>query len=295
MAPLWNNPHRASLSGVSGPSAAGSPIRGHDRTPSISSSVGGHGSHAGSTAGNTLRHPPQDPAPGDQPSLLRTTQIGAVASNDGSVAAPFSNRAVLNLQGDLSTMAMGWTPEEWAARRRLVQFWRKQEGNTINATFTPIAPHQFVPNSIVVSCIFREERNECYITSVDTIYLLEALVGVRFTVEEKNRIRRNLEGFKPMTVSKSKADSENFFKLIMGFPNPKPRNIEKDVKVFLWKNLSSALQKILSKYVSLISCGHTGMIRLMRPCIVGHIPKRRRHEADPATIVHGPVSEWLNR
>jgi hypothetical protein len=30
------------------------------------------------------------------------------------------------------------------------------------------------------------------VTSVDTIYLLESLVAVRFTVEEKNRIRRNL-------------------------------------------------------------------------------------------------------
>jgi hypothetical protein len=85
---------------------------------------------------------------------------------------------------------------------------------------------------------------------VDTIYLLESLVGVRFTVEEKNRIRRNLEGFRPLTVSKAKADSEDFFKVIMGFPAPKPRNIEKDVKVFPWKILSHALKKIIGKYVS---------------------------------------------
>lgn len=87
-------------------------------------------------------------------------------------------------------------------------------------------------------------------TSVDTIFLLESLVAVRFTVEEKNRIRRNLEGFRPMTVSKAKADSEEFFKIIMGFPNPKPRNIEKDVKVFPWKILAHALKKIIGKYVS---------------------------------------------
>lgn len=68
-------------------------------------------------------------------------------------------------------------------------------------------------------------------TSVDTIYLLEALIGVRFSVEEKNRIRRNLEGLKPDTVSKNKSSTEEFFKLIMGLPKPKPRNIEKDVKV----------------------------------------------------------------
>ena len=86
-------------------------------------------------------------------------------------------------------------------------------------------------------------------TSVDTIYLLESLVAVRFTVEEKNRIRRNLEALHPLTVSKAKADTENFFRVIMSFPNPKPRNIEKDVKVFEWGQLEDALRKIIGKYV----------------------------------------------
>jgi hypothetical protein len=133
--------------------------------------------------------------------------------------------------------------EEWSARRRLVQFWRKQEGTKITAAFGPIPQSEYSShqNSIIISCIFREDNNCCYVTSVDAIYLLEALVGNRFTVEEKNRIRRNLEGFRPITVSKTKQGSEEFFKLIMGFPNPKPRNIEKDVK---------ALRKIIGKYVS---------------------------------------------
>lgn len=145
-------------------------------------------------------------------------------------------------------MALNWSQEEWHARRRLIHFWRRQEGNTIHCGFQPISLKDRAPNSIVISCIFWEEKNECFVTSVDCIYLLEALVGARFTVEEKNRIRRNLEGFRPLTVSKAKSDSENFFKLIMGFPNPKPRNIEKDVKVFPWKILPSALKKIISKY-----------------------------------------------
>lgn len=105
----------------------------------------------------------------------------------------------------------------------------------------------------------------CYVTSVDTISLLESLVAVRFTVEEKNRIRRNLEGFRPETVSKVKADSEDFFKLIMGFPNPKPRNIEKDVKVFPWRVLATALKKIIGKYASHPSPLGTGCIRLREP------------------------------
>jgi hypothetical protein len=36
----------------------------------------------------------------------------------------------------------------------------------------------------------------------------------------------------------------------MDFPDPKPRNIEKDVKVFDWSLLPQALGKIISKYVS---------------------------------------------
>ncbi|KAK4048974.1 hypothetical protein OIO90_005609 [Microbotryomycetes sp. JL221] len=185
-----------------------------------------------------------------QPELLRTSQIVPTLAEtvEGQAVATFSSKAVLKLHGDLNQMAMGWSNEEWTNRRRLIQFWRQQEGNVINASFRPISQSDYVPNTIVVSCIFRDEWNECFVTSVDTIYLLEALVGVRFSVEEKNRIRRNLEGFKPMTVSKTKADSEPFFKLIMGFPNPKPRNIEKDVKVFQWKVLAGALEKIIGKY-----------------------------------------------
>lgn len=210
---------------------------------------------------STLRHPPLlDPnASAPQPELIRTSQIPstpAVNPFGGGTFATYSNKAILKLQGDLNQMAMGWSNEEWTNRRRLIQFWRQQEGNVINATFRPIGQQDFVPNSIVISCVFRDDWNECFVTSVDAIYLLEALVGVRFSVEEKNRIRRNLEGFKPMTVSKSKVESEPFFKLIMGFPNPKPRNIEKDVKVFPWKILSSALKKIISKYVSILNRLH---------------------------------------
>ncbi|KAL2431609.1 hypothetical protein ABEF94_011865 [Exophiala dermatitidis] len=157
-------------------------------------------------------------------------------------------KANLKLKGDLDTMKDNWTPEEKEARRRLVEFKRGQTNSTITAEFKAVAPQDRQPSSICISCIWWKEKNEFYVTSVDTIYLLEALVGVRFTVEEKNRIRRNLEGFRPMTISKAKADSEEFFKVIMGFPHPKPRNIEKDVKVFPWKILSTALKKIISKY-----------------------------------------------
>jgi hypothetical protein len=71
-----------------------------------------------------------------------------------------------------------------------------------------------------------------------------------FSVEEKNRIRRNLERWKPITVTKSSTESGGFFRLIMDFGNPKPRNIEKDVKCFLWETVATALTQIVGKYVS---------------------------------------------
>ncbi|KAI8647128.1 hypothetical protein BD408DRAFT_358767 [Parasitella parasitica] len=163
------------------------------------------------------------------------------------------SRANLKIMGDLDSMAKNWAADEWEHRRRLVQFWREQNGNEIRCTFDPVAQGERITTNsghIVVSCIYWAERNDCFITSVDCIHLLESLMDIRFSVEEKNRVRRNLEGFRPLTVSKCKAESADFFKLIMGFPNPKPRNIEKDVKVFPWKTLPYALKKIVTKYTA---------------------------------------------
>ena len=205
---------------------------------------------------STLSTPPNTATP----HLVRTSTIqpppGSPAKlTTGATGAPFSPyalyppKAILQINGDLDSMADHWTPEEWSQKRRLVQFWRSQSGTTIHTNFKPVKPDERGPNSICISCILWEERRECFVTSVDTIYLLESLIANHFGVEEKNRIRRNLEGYRPMTVSKGKPESEKFFKVIMGFPTPKPRNIEKDVKVFPWKILATALKKIVGKYV----------------------------------------------
>ncbi|CAN9333038.1 transcriptional regulator medusa [Alternaria alternata] len=190
------------------------------------------------------------------PVLVRATHL-AQASGSTSSVRPFNpyamsqSKAVLKIDGDLDKMADDWSQEELEAKRRLVGFERSQNGSTITTSFEPTPGEGRDARRICVSCIWWEEKDECFITSVDTIYLLEQLVNVRFTVEEKNRIRRNLEGFRPLTVSKARPDSEGFFKVIMGFPHPKPRNIEKDVKVFPWKILAHALKKIISKYLCL--------------------------------------------
>ncbi|KXJ93577.1 hypothetical protein Micbo1qcDRAFT_161591, partial [Microdochium bolleyi] len=90
--------------------------------------------------------------------------------------------------------------------------------------FRPADVSEKLPDSICVSCIYWQDKDECFVTRVDMIKLLEALVAApsRFTVEEKNRIRRSLEGYRPRTVSRAKPDSQDFHTLIMAFPPPKP-------------------------------------------------------------------------
>lgn len=197
------------------------------------------------------------PNSANMPQLIRTSTIQGNSPGSGYGGGyanghwgSYPTKAVLSIMGNLDSMAQDWTPEEWNNRRRIVLFRKKQNGSHLEATFRAVPINERPPNSICISCIYWAERQECFVTSVDTINLLEQLVAApsRFSVEEKNRIRRNLEGFKPITVSKAKAESEEFFKLIMAFGAPKPRTIEKDVKVFPWKILGQALKKIISKY-----------------------------------------------
>lgn len=127
------------------------------------------------------------------------------------------------------------------------------------------------------------------VTSVDTIYLLEAIIGNRFTVEEKNRIRRNLEGLKPDTISKNKDDTKDFFEIIMGFPDPKPRHIEKDVKVFKWEKLAEALTKIISKYVRRLAlCLSPPFVDRLADRLLARVPSQSVAYNGPAPVAPAP-------
>lgn len=208
------------------------------------------GDRSPAPAATTSSIPPITSSRGANPPLVRTSTLPPGSHNRAfNPYAIYPHKAIIKINGDLNSMTARWTNDEWSTKRRLVRFWRTQSGSTITTRFDRVTPEDRPPDSICVSCILWEERRKCFVTSVDTIYLLESLVAVRFTVEEKNRIRRNLEALHPLTVSKAKADTENFFRVIMSFPNPKPRNIEKDVKVFEWGQLEDALRKIIGKYV----------------------------------------------
>ncbi|KAG7441841.1 uncharacterized protein BT62DRAFT_864542, partial [Guyanagaster necrorhizus] len=147
-------------------------------------------------------------------------------------------------------MCTNWDASEDRVGRRLVRFHKVQDGCKLILSCEAIRQDDYRDTYTVISCIFRDENRQYYVTSVDIIYLLERLTNDDFPVEEKNRIRRNLEGLRPITVRKYKHGLDTFFQRIMEFPDPKPRNIEKDLKVFEWSLLGQALDNVLSKYVS---------------------------------------------
>jgi len=179
-------------------------------------------------------------------SLVRTKQHAGSVQDEEEL---YPQTPILDLVTPLSSICNGWTQSEIAAGRRLVRFVKVQDGRRLIVSCEPITQEDFCESDSVISCIYREESDSCFVTSVDVIYLLERLTNGEFPVEEKNRIRRNLEGLRPTTVSKHKPGFGDFFQRIMEFPDPKPRNIEKDLKVFEWNLLGQALEKILSKYV----------------------------------------------
>ncbi|KAG1777021.1 hypothetical protein EV702DRAFT_948143, partial [Suillus placidus] len=172
---------------------------------------------------------------------LRRTRQAIDTSEDGATAS-------LDIMVMLDSFCYNWDDLEMQAGRRLVRFSRIRDGNKLLVSAERISPDDYDAKDIVISCIYRDETDSCCVTSVDIIHLLQKLVAAEFVVEEKNRIRRNLEGLRPTTVSKSRPGFEGLFQRIMDFPDPKPRKIEKDLKVFDWKLLPQALDKIISKY-----------------------------------------------
>ncbi|KAG6333849.1 hypothetical protein ID866_5237 [Astraeus odoratus] len=190
------------------------------------------------------RRPTGLPLPQSSTAGLRRTRQTAEQNEQNTQSA------VLDIMTPLDSFCYDWDESELQAGRRLVRFQRMQDRNSLMITAERISQAQYDSNDIVISCIYREETNSFCVTSVDIIHLLQRLVDAEFEVDEKNRIRRNLEGLRPTTVSKSRPGFESFFQRIMDFPDPKPRKIEKDLKVFDWKLLPQALEKIISKYVS---------------------------------------------
>ncbi|KAJ3137813.1 hypothetical protein HDU90_001764 [Geranomyces variabilis] len=161
---------------------------------------------------------------------------------------------------DTSVVELGnfcdWTLEEISVRRRCVRARVSEESPRV-CYFDRLSHAETNEEDVVVSCIYWEELqarwgNAKFLKRVfrnpfgSVIILLGYIMDVVLDVPQKNRIRRNLESLGPTTISK-KPDTNAFFAQIMSYTDPKPRNIEKDVKVFPWALLKPALEKILFK------------------------------------------------
>ncbi|KAI7870643.1 hypothetical protein BDF14DRAFT_1720670, partial [Spinellus fusiger] len=144
-----------------------------------------------------------------------------------------------------------WMKNEMREGRLIARFWRKSGPNTVSSKYHFLFDwNETCKGTISISCIYWEMQDEFVYTSVDCIRLIEYLVDGQFTQQEKNRVRRNLEEFQPLTLKKHCKDTEEFFVKVMKFFDPKPRNIEKDIKLFKWNTLGKALQKIIGQYTA---------------------------------------------
>ena len=156
-------------------------------------------------------------------------------------------RVALHLEGDLRNVGKNLSDEEKVRCRRLVRFVRKEEGNKLRLFFYPIRQEEYEEGFFVISCIYREDSRDTWCTSVDLIHLIEFISQETKSNNEKGRIRRNLEFLRPTTVSRMVRPQ--LFQILMDFPMPKPRTIEKAVKVFRWSSLVTGLNKVMEKYV----------------------------------------------
>jgi hypothetical protein len=70
-----------------------------------------------------------------------------------------------------------------------------------------------------------------------------------FTVKERNRVRRNLEVFKPRTIRKDGSPGVlEVYKHVTSFLDPKPYNILKEFKVFEWKHVEGMMLEMAKRY-----------------------------------------------
>jgi hypothetical protein len=158
----------------------------------------------------------------------------------------------ISFDGNHNDMTQSWSQEEFKVRRRVVQFFKSGGRKRVRVSFKVVDPKERPKNGIFVSCVYwYDKTTQCdkwYFTSTDYLNLFESLTGIRLTSDEKNRIRRNLEEYKPITIGKNKNDSDEIYKDLMTYSFAKPRNAEKDIKIYEWRHLIRAVEKIINKY-----------------------------------------------
>ena len=143
------------------------------------------------------------------------------------------------------------SPAEIKDRRRFVRLMRQQQGSSIHLRMLAVSMEEVaLDDRNVINCMFLPRGGDGpSVSSVDIIKAIGLLVNPsdrRLSVEERNRVRRNIDTLRPTTLKKGD-ESLNW---IMQLRSPRPITIAKDVKIFKWGSLEAALVKIMKKYVS---------------------------------------------
>jgi hypothetical protein len=135
-------------------------------------------------------------------------------------------------------------------RRRFIRLMRKQQGSNIHLDMVAISMEEAqIDDRNVINCMVPPNcGDEPSVSSVDIVKALALLVNPPdrcFSVQEKNRIRRNIDPLRPTTLKKG----EEGLNWIMQLCSPRPITMAKDVKIFKWSKLETALVKIMRKFV----------------------------------------------
>jgi hypothetical protein len=148
----------------------------------------------------------------------------------------------LRISQDLDTVTKSWTAEELAARRRVLNFSRRQTGHVITLSFTPIrtVKDAKLPNTYI-SCIWWESKQGHVVSTLDVVELVGWLVGQTLLETHRKSIRRDLEAHHN-EMKNVRASDRMFFSTVLNMAFPKPRRPDRNTfRAIPWRELGPAL------------------------------------------------------
>lgn len=158
----------------------------------------------------------------------------------------------------METKYADWTKAEKLSGRRVVRFraqvigFSSEDGQKrIMVDCEPVLDsrsRQYRSNECYISCICTSYLEDFYITSSDIIRLLECIVSIKFSQEQKTRMRRNIQSLRPSVITRH--THESLFRTITTFTNPVALHTKKEINIFLWSSVQLAISKLSSRFTS---------------------------------------------